>query len=93
MANGNTGDDDDNDEASHHRCCHWSFRDISKFEGKDEQPFLHLIEFEEAIKYSQIIKTSPTSSKHHSKTMQGFGSECTLRKECQIYTQQMDGRQ
>ena len=43
--------------------------------------------------YNQIIKTSLTNSKHHSKTMQESGLACTLRKDCQTYIQQMDGKQ
>ena len=46
MASGNTGGDEDDDEVFHHRHFHWSFRHIPKFEGKGEQPFLHLMEFE-----------------------------------------------
>ena len=47
MVRGNTREDDD-DEVSHHRHFHWSLKDIPRFEGKgDEQPFLHLMEFED----------------------------------------------
>ena len=42
-------DDDDDDEVSHHRNHYWSLRDIPKFEGKGEQPFLHLMEFEDYL--------------------------------------------
>ena len=54
MAKGNTGDDDDNGEVYHHRCCHWSLRDIPKFEGKGEQHFLHLMEFEDYLVASGV---------------------------------------
>ena len=46
MARGNTRDDDDHNEVSHHRHFHWSLKDIPRFEGQGEQPFLHLLEFE-----------------------------------------------
>ena len=49
MANRNTGGDEDVDEGSHHRHFHWSLRDIPKFEGKGEQPFLNLLEFEDYL--------------------------------------------
>ena len=53
MANGNTEGDED-DEVSYHRHFHWSLRDIPKFEGKDEQPFLHLMEFEDYLVASGV---------------------------------------
>ena len=34
------------DEEKNH---YWSLRDISKFEGKGEQPFSHLMEFEDYL--------------------------------------------
>ena len=48
-----SGDEDD-DEVSHHRHFYWSLRDIPKFEGKDEQPFLHLMEFEDYLVASGV---------------------------------------
>ena len=49
MARGNTRGDDDDDQVLHHRHFHWSLKDIPKFEGKDEQPFLHLMEFKDYL--------------------------------------------
>ena len=48
-----SGDEDD-DEVSHHKHFYWSLRDIPKFEGKDEQPFLHLMEFEDYLVASGV---------------------------------------
>ena len=31
------------------RNCYWSLRDIPKFEGKGEQPFSHIMEFEDYL--------------------------------------------
>ena len=42
--NGDDGDDRQND-----RNHYWSLRDIPKFEGKGEQPFSHLMEFEDYL--------------------------------------------
>ena len=55
MARGNTRyDDDDDNEVSHHRHFHWSLKDIPRFEGQDEQPFLHLMEFEDYLLASGV---------------------------------------
>ena len=56
MARGNTrDDDDDDDEVSHHRHFHWSLKDIPRFEGQGgEQPFLHLMEFEDYVVASGV---------------------------------------
>ena len=54
MASGNAGSGEDDDEVSHHRHFYWSLRDIPKFEGKDEQPFLHLMEFEDYLVASGV---------------------------------------
>ena len=54
MASGNAGGDEDDEEVSHHRHFYWSLRDIPKFEGKDEQPFLHLMEFEDYLVASGV---------------------------------------
>ena len=54
MANGNAGSGEDDDEVSHHRHFYWSLRDIPKFKGKDEQPFLHLMEFEDYLVASGV---------------------------------------
>ena len=104
MPRGRNGDDEKQDERNH---C-WSLRDIPKFEGKGEQPFSHLMEFEDYLvasgvtveedemiqeQLNQIIKISSTNSRHHSRTMQESGIVCTLIKECKTYTQQKDGRQ
>ena len=108
MARGNTRDDDDDDEVSHHRHFHWSLKDIPRFEGQDgEQPFLHLIEFEDYLVASgvsiepkevrcntvqQDYKDIINKFKASLKTMQESGLSCILRKECQTCIQQMDGR-
>ena len=85
--NDDGSDDDGHDQRNHY----WSLRDIPKFEGKGEQPFSHLMEFEDYLVVSgmtiepecnQIIETSSTSLKHHPRTMQEYGIVCTLRKEC-----------
>ena len=49
--NGNEGDDDRQDERNHY----WSLRDIPKLEGKGEQPFSHLMEFEDYLVASGVI--------------------------------------
>ena len=91
------GDDDRQDERNHY----WSLRDIPNFEGKGEQPFSHLMEFEDYLvasgvtveedemiqEHNQIIETSSTNSKHHLRTMQESGIVCTLIKEYKIYIQ------
>ena len=93
---------DDDDEGGQNRNHYWSLRDIPKFEGKGEQPYSHLMEFEDYLVASGIsiepddepdIETSSTNSKHHSKTMQEFGIVCILKTEYQTYTQLMVGRQ
>ena len=48
--NGDDGDDDRQDERNHN----WSLRDIPKFEGKGEQPFSHLMEFEDDLVASGV---------------------------------------
>ena len=48
----------DDDEVSHHRCCHCSLRDILNFEGKGEQPFSHLMEFEDYLEAS-VVRVKP----------------------------------
>ena len=48
--NGDDGDDDRQDERNHY----WSLRDIPKFEGKGEQPFSHLMEFEDYLVASGV---------------------------------------
>ena len=54
MARGNIRDDDDEDEVSHHRHFHWSLKDIPRFEGQGEQPFLYLMEFEDYLVASGV---------------------------------------
>ena len=46
---GNRNDDDSDDEEHGQRNHYWSLRDIPKFEGKGEQPFSHLMEFEDCL--------------------------------------------
>ena len=48
--NGEDGDDDRQDDRNHY----WSLRSIPKFEGKGEQPFSHLMEFEDYLVASGI---------------------------------------
>ena len=101
--NGNDGDDERQDERNHY----WSLRDIPKFEGKGEQPFSHLMEFEDYLVASGVTvdedEDDPRARpdyrdiinkfKASLKNMQGSGIVCTLRKECKTYTQLKDGRQ
>ena len=47
-------DNDGDDEAAQNRNHYWSLRDIPKFEGKGEQPFSHLMEFEDYLVASGI---------------------------------------
>ena len=55
MARGNTRDDDDEDEVSHHSHFHWSLKDIPRVEGQGgEQLFLHLMEFEDYLVASGV---------------------------------------
>ena len=83
---------------------YWSLRDIPKFEGKGEQPFSHLMGFEDyliasgvrvepgediPVDYKDIINKFRTSLK----TMPELGLVCTLMVELQICTQKQDGRQ
>ena len=51
--NGDDGDDGD-DDRQNDRNHYWSLRDIPKFEGKGEQPFSHLMEFEDYLVASGI---------------------------------------
>ena len=52
---GRNGDDgDDGDERQDERNHYWSLRDIPKFEGKGEQPFSHLMEFEDYLVASGV---------------------------------------
>ena len=44
----------DDDDGGQNRNYYWSLRDISKFEGKGEQPFSHLKEFEDYFVASGI---------------------------------------
>ena len=54
MARGNTRDDDE-DEVSPHRHFHWALKDIPRFKGQGgEQPFLHLMEFEDYLVASGV---------------------------------------
>ena len=54
MARGNIGGDDD-DEVAQQRHYYWSLKDIPRFEGHEgEQPFLHLMEFEDYLVTSGV---------------------------------------
>ena len=48
--NGDDGDDERQDERNHY----WLLRDIPKLEGKGEQPFSHLMEFEDYLVASGV---------------------------------------
>ena len=88
---------------------YWSLRDIPKFEGKGEQPFSHLMEFEDYLIASGVTvepdedeggrridvdyKDIINKSRHHSKIMPEFGIVCTLIEGLEICTQKQDGRQ
>ena len=107
MARGNIRGDGD-DEVAQHRHFHWSLKDIPRFEGHEgEQPFLHLMEFEDYLVASGVsiepkevrgnivqpdYKDIINKFKASLKTMQESGLVCTLRKECQTCIQQMNGR-
>ena len=67
MARGNRGGADD-DEVSHHRYYYWPFRDIPKFEGKGEQPFLHLMEFEDNLAASGVRLETRRDKRQYSTT-------------------------
>ena len=47
-------DDGSDDDGQDQRNQYWSLRDIPKFEGKDEQPFSHFMEFEDYLVASGI---------------------------------------
>ena len=47
-------DDDGDDDRQNDRNHYWSLRDIPKFEGKGEQPFSHLMEFEDYLVASGV---------------------------------------
>ena len=88
---------------------YWSLRDIPKFEGKGEQPFSHLMEFEDYL-IASGVRIEPdedengrridvdyrdiiNKSRHHSKIMPGFGTVCILMVELQICIQKQVGKQ
>ena len=57
MPRGNRGqrnDEGSDDERQDQRNQYWSLRDILKFEGKGEQPFSHLMEFEDYLVASGV---------------------------------------
>ena len=57
MPRGNRGqrnDDGSDDERQDQRNQYWSLRDIPKFEGKGEQPFSHLMAFEDYLVASGV---------------------------------------
>ena len=82
---------------------YWSLRDIPKFEGKGEQPFSHLMEFEDYLIASGVriepdedeggrridvdYKDIINKFKTSLKIMPGFGIVCTLMEGLQICTQ------
>ena len=48
-------DRNDDDDGGQDRNHYWSLRDIPKFEGKGEQPYSHLMEFEDYLVASGIL--------------------------------------
>ena len=50
----NRRNDRDDDDGGQNRNHYWSLRDIPKFEGKGEQPYSHLMEFEDYLVASGI---------------------------------------
>ena len=53
--NDRNDDDDDDGGQNQNRNHYWSLRDIPKFEGKGEQPYSHLMDFEEYLVASGIL--------------------------------------
>ena len=51
---GDRRNDRDDDDGGQNRNHYWSLRDIPKFEGKGEQPYSHLMEFEDYLVASGI---------------------------------------
>ena len=108
MARGNIGGDDD-DEVAQQRHHYWSLKDIPRFEGhEDEQPFLHLMEFEDYLVASGVsiepkevrdniiqpdYKDIINNFKASLKNNARIWFSITLRKGCQTCIQQMDGSQ
>ena len=93
---------DDDDDGGQNRNHYWSLRDIPKFEGKGEQPYSHLMEFEDYLVASGIsiepddepdYRDIINKFKASLKTMQEFGIVCTLKTEYQTYIQLKVGRQ
>ena len=94
-----------NEEKNHY----WPLRDIPKFVGKGEQPFSHLMEFEDYLRASGVrmetkedddgkridvdYKDITKNSEHHLRIMLELGIVCTLKVESQICTQRQDGKQ
>ena len=54
MPRGDRMNDRHDDDGGQNRNHHWSLRDIPKFEGKGEQPYSHLMEFEDYLVGSGI---------------------------------------
>ena len=54
MPRGDRRNDRDDDDEGQNRNRYWSLRDIPKFEGKGEQPYSHLMEFEDYLVASGI---------------------------------------
>ena len=79
---------------------YWSLRDIPKFEGKGEQPFSHLMEFEDYLVASGVTVDEDENDprvrpdyrdiinklKHHLRKMQGFWYSMYIEKGCKTYT-------
>ena len=96
--NGNDGDDYGGQNRNHY----WSLRETFPNLREKENSHSHLMEFEDYLVASGIAiepQENPdyrdiiNKFKAHSRTMQEFGLVCTLKIECQSYTQQMDGKQ
>ena len=88
---------------------YWSLRDIPKFEGKGEQPFSHLMEFEDYL-IASGVRMEPDEDENgrrvdvdYKDIIKKFKASfknnarvcivCTLMVELQICTQKQDGKQ
>ena len=101
--NGDHGDDERQDERNHYR----SLRDIPKFEGKGEQPFSHLMEFEDYLVASGVTvnedEVDPRARPDYRDIINKFKASLKnnarvwysmyIEKRVQTYTQLKDGRQ
>ena len=81
--NGVNGDDDRQDERNHY----WSLRDIPKFEGKGEQPFSHLMKFEDYLVASGVTveedEDDPRAQPDHRDIINKF--RASLKNNARVY--------